>query len=196
MNLKKSLENRVKGWIPKEPSLPKSQMKVATPTKMHLENIWNPLWIAPLCITLTFFTINYFIFHIPLISAVIAVAIVDLAVVLFIAREQKNRLKSTSLGWVPKDPNLSSFSKTSSRENKFSHNIKPPIGATLLFGLFTFQAVGWFLEGAAAGVSYLWFSCMVGVFIALNILAARGKELNLKLGWLVGYHCHFRGHTC
>jgi hypothetical protein len=46
MTLKKALENRVRGWIPKEPSLPISQMKAAALIKTHPVNIWNPLWIA------------------------------------------------------------------------------------------------------------------------------------------------------
>jgi hypothetical protein len=93
----------------------------------------------------------------------------------------KNALENRMRGWFPKEPNLPSFSKTSSRENKYSHKIKPPIGAISFFCLFIIQAIGWFLEGDVAGVSFLWFSCILGVFIALNILAARGKELNLKL---------------
>jgi hypothetical protein len=153
LNIKKQLSNRIRGWIPKEPNLPKRQMKATNQTKIHPVNIWNPLWIAPLCITLIFFTINYFLFHIPLISAVIAVAVVDLAVALSIARKQKNRLKIIYLGWIPKEPKPSNAIMAAQAPimSERDKAIKLKVLSCLLGVLGVLW--GW----SAAGYAYLYF---------------------------------------
>ncbi len=188
LNIKKQLSNRIRGWVPKEPNLPKSQMKAAAPAKIHPINIWNPLWIAPLCITLISFTINFFLFHIPLISAVIAVAIVDIAVILSIAQKQKNRLKIVDLGWVPKEPHIPNPSVTASPENKPISKNKIPKGEvpkifmwSVMIFCNTSLSVNSFLKGDATGAFFLWLSSILGIYLALDVAVWRGKEFNPKL---------------
>jgi hypothetical protein len=180
MNVKRNIQQLVRGWIPKEPNVPKSQMKAATPAKIHPMNIWNPLWIIPLCITLIFFTINYFLFYIPLISTVIAVSIIDIAVVLSIARKQKNRIKTVTLGWVPKEPTLPIHS-IANPEIKFRQKIQLPKGRILItVGWIVLSAVN-LLRGDATGVLFLWTASIWGVALALDAWVQLGKELNPKL---------------
>jgi len=92
----------------------------------------------------------------------------------------KKYLEKHIRGWLPKEPNLPSFPTTTSRKNEHSHKIKLPTGRVLLFSLFLIMSVAQFFEGNAAGALFLWFSCVLGVSLALDILVLRGRELNEK----------------
>jgi peptidoglycan/LPS O-acetylase OafA/YrhL len=93
----------------------------------------------------------------------------------------KKRLENHIRGWLPKEPDLSSFSTAASRKNENIHKIKLPIGRVLFFSLFLIMSVTQFSEGNAAGAVWLWFSCILGLSLALDILVSRGKKLNEKL---------------
>jgi peptidoglycan/LPS O-acetylase OafA/YrhL len=92
----------------------------------------------------------------------------------------KKYLEKRIHGWLPKEPNLSSFPTATSRKNEHSHKIKLPIGTVLLLSLFMLMFIAQFFEGNATGALFLWFSCILGLSLALDILMARGKELNEK----------------
>jgi hypothetical protein len=104
---KKGLRDRIHGWFPNEPNMPNNQMKVTNKkNKLSAVSVWNPLWMAPIAVTLVFVAINYFLFQYPLSSVLTVAAITAVAVVLSIVRKQKNRLKIVDLGWFPKEPGL------------------------------------------------------------------------------------------
>jgi hypothetical protein len=42
------------------------------------------------------------------------------------------------------------------------------------------MSIAQFLEGNATGALFLWFSCIIGLSLALDILVLRGRELNEK----------------
>ena len=90
----------------------------------------------------------------------------------------KKCLENRIRGWFPTDPNLSSSPALGATKINKS---KLPKGGILLCSLFMFISVSYFLEGNATGAPFLWFSCILGVSLALNILVSQGKELNVKL---------------
>jgi peptidoglycan/LPS O-acetylase OafA/YrhL len=92
----------------------------------------------------------------------------------------KKYLENRIRGWLPKEPNISSYPAAASRKNEHSHKIKLPIGRVLLFSLFLIMSASYFSEGNAAGAVWLWFSCILGLSLALDILVSRGKEFNEK----------------
>jgi len=93
----------------------------------------------------------------------------------------KKYLENRIRGWLPKEPKMSSYPTTASRKNEHSNKIKLPTGRAVIFSLFLIMSFGNFSEGnAAGGALFLWFSCILGFSLALDILVARGKELNEK----------------
>jgi peptidoglycan/LPS O-acetylase OafA/YrhL len=94
--------------------------------------------------------------------------------------ETLKSLRKRIRGWLPKEPSLPSFPKSTSRKNEHSRKIKLPIGTVLLLSLFMLMSVAQFFEGNATGALFLWFSCILGLYLALDILVSRGKELNEK----------------
>jgi ABC-type amino acid transport system permease subunit len=86
-------------------------------------------------------------------------------------------------GWLPKEPNLSSMPITTNHTNKPIRKSKLPTGGiakiVVILG-FTNLAVLYFLEGNAVGAPLLWFSCILGVSLALDVLVLHGRELNPK----------------
>jgi len=72
MGLKKQLERRICGWLPKEPNLPSSKVKMAdAKTKAPKPRWWRPLWIAVVILTLASGILSFFVLHMPLQHAVI-----------------------------------------------------------------------------------------------------------------------------
>jgi hypothetical protein len=51
----------------------------------------------------------------------------------------------------------------------------------LFLSLFIINSIAGFLEGNAMAALWLWLSCIIGLFLALDILVTRGKELNEKM---------------
>jgi peptidoglycan/LPS O-acetylase OafA/YrhL len=51
----------------------------------------------------------------------------------------------------------------------------------LFLSLFVINSIVAFFEGNAMAALWLWLSCVIGLFLALDILVARGKELNEKM---------------
>lgn len=81
MNLKKYLEKRIHGWLPKEPNLPRIRIKVAeAKTEVPKPRWWKPLWMALVAIALIFVVINYFLFHYSLSSVLGGLAITLLGI--------------------------------------------------------------------------------------------------------------------
>ncbi len=81
MNPKKYLENRIRGWLPKEPNLPNNKMQAATAKKNPPKpSWWKPFWKALVVVALIFVVINYFIFHYPLSSVIGGLAITLLGI--------------------------------------------------------------------------------------------------------------------
>jgi hypothetical protein len=93
----------------------------------------------------------------------------------------KKYLEKRIRGWLPKEPHLSSFSAAASRKNEHGHKTKLPIGTVLFLSLFMLMSVAQFFEGNATSALFLWFSCILGLSLALDILVLRGKELNEKI---------------
>jgi peptidoglycan/LPS O-acetylase OafA/YrhL len=50
----------------------------------------------------------------------------------------------------------------------------------LFFSLFLILTATQFFEGNTAGAVWLWFSCILGLSLGLDVLVSRGKELNEK----------------
>jgi len=94
--------------------------------------------------------------------------------------KNKKQLEEQNRGWLPKEPNLSSFPTATSRKNEQSHKIKLPIGRMTFLSLFIVMSVAQFFDGNAMGALYLWFSCIIGLSLALDILVLRGREMNEK----------------
>lgn len=92
----------------------------------------------------------------------------------------KEYLENRIRGWLPKEPNIPSFSKAASCKNEHRQKGKLPIGIMLFFSSNVIMSVAEFLEGNAAGALFLWISCILGLSLALDILVARGKEFNEK----------------
>jgi len=81
MNLKKYLEKRIHGWLPKEPNLPSNKVKMSeAKTKVTKPRWWKPLWMALVAIAVIFGVINYFLFHYPLSSVIGGMAITLLGI--------------------------------------------------------------------------------------------------------------------
>ncbi len=59
MNVKKILENRIRGWLPKDYGFAFAQ-------KMSKPIWWKPLWIATVLLTVASGVIGYFVFQVPL----------------------------------------------------------------------------------------------------------------------------------
>jgi hypothetical protein len=92
----------------------------------------------------------------------------------------KKRLENRIRGWLPKEPSLSSQLTVASRENLQSRKIKLPIGMMLFFSFNVVMCIAEFLGGNAAGALFLWLSCILGFYLAMDVLVARGKEFNEK----------------
>jgi VIT1/CCC1 family predicted Fe2+/Mn2+ transporter len=76
MGIKKYMEKRIRGWLPKEPNLPSSKVKMAdAKTKVTKPRWWKPLWITALFIVIIFGVVNYFLLHYPLSSVIGGIAI-------------------------------------------------------------------------------------------------------------------------
>jgi hypothetical protein len=76
MNPRKYLENRIRGWFPKEPNLPSNKVKMAdAKTKVPKPDWWKPLWIATLLLTIASGFIIYFLLNVSLERTVSAVAL-------------------------------------------------------------------------------------------------------------------------
>jgi hypothetical protein len=76
MGLKKNLERRIRGWLPKKPNLPSNKVQVAdAKTKVPKPGWWRPLWIATLLLTIASGFIIYFLLNVSLERTVSAVAL-------------------------------------------------------------------------------------------------------------------------
>lgn len=66
--------------------------------------------------------------------------------------------------------------------------VKFPVGLVMVLVALIITFVYKSFEGDATGILFLWFSCIIGLSLALDVLTSRGKELNEKLvasSWLV-----------
>jgi hypothetical protein len=71
----------IRGWLPKEPNLPRNRIKVAeAKTKVPKPHWWRPLWVALMAIAVIFVVINYFLFHYSLSSVLGGLAITLLGI--------------------------------------------------------------------------------------------------------------------
>jgi phosphoglycerol transferase MdoB-like AlkP superfamily enzyme len=93
----------------------------------------------------------------------------------------KKYLQNWIRGWLPKEPNFPSLQRATNRNHVRSRKIKVPIGMALFLSLFMINAIVGFFEANAMAALWLWFSCIIGLSLALDILVSRGKELNEKL---------------
>jgi len=81
MSKLKNLKYRIRGWLPKEPNLPSSELKAAgSKNKSPKPSWWKPLWMATVALAFIFVVINYFVFHYPLSSVVGGLAIALLGI--------------------------------------------------------------------------------------------------------------------
>ncbi len=92
----------------------------------------------------------------------------------------KTYLENVIRGWLPKEPNLPSLQRATNRNHVRSHKTQSRIGLVLFLSLFIINCIAEFFDGHAMAVLWLWFSGMFGLFLALDILVSRGKELNEK----------------
>jgi peptidoglycan/LPS O-acetylase OafA/YrhL len=93
----------------------------------------------------------------------------------------KKQLEAIVRGWLPKEPNIPNLHRTTNHNHVQSRKIKFPIGMGLFLSLFIISSIAAFFEGSAMAALWLWLSCMIGLFLALDVLVSRGKELNEKL---------------
>jgi hypothetical protein len=64
LNLKKYLERRIRGWLPKEPNLPRDRIKTTdVKTKIPKPRWWNAVWIGTVLAIIASGIIFYFTFH-------------------------------------------------------------------------------------------------------------------------------------
>jgi hypothetical protein len=198
MNLKKSLEKRIRGWLPKETQAPSYQLKTNRKPPKTRTQVWIVTFVMGFVggllgafgVSLGLFSgLDMYIWPI-LIGMVLSIV----AAVIVIRKKRrttkdeprvenmnpKKYLENRIRGWLPKEPDLPSFPTATSRKNEQGHKIKLPIGRVLIFSLFTVASVGYFSEGNALGALWLWFSCILGLSLALDVLVARGKEFNEK----------------
>jgi peptidoglycan/LPS O-acetylase OafA/YrhL len=84
-------------------------------------------------------------------------------------------------GWLPKEPNLTSFRAAAHRRNVQSRKIKFPIAMVLMLSFIITMSIIEFSEGNATGAFFLWLSCVLGLSLTLDILTSHNKELNEKL---------------
>ena len=67
MNPKRYLENRIRGWLPKEPNLPSNKVKMAdAKTKAPKPRWWRPLWIVTVLGPSVSGLVSFLIFSVPL----------------------------------------------------------------------------------------------------------------------------------
>jgi len=80
MNPKRYL-NRIRGWFPKEPSMPRDKLKMAE-TKVSKTKPWwwKPLWIVTVLATIASTVAGYFLLDVPLERAVGGVALTFLCI--------------------------------------------------------------------------------------------------------------------
>jgi len=110
MNLKKYLEKHLRGWLPKEPNLPRNKVQVAdAKTKVPKPRWWKPLWITALFMVIIFGVVNYFLLHYPLTSVIggMAVSLLGVGIAYYIRVRPSmtaNRvvyiLGGIGIGWV------------------------------------------------------------------------------------------------
>jgi peptidoglycan/LPS O-acetylase OafA/YrhL len=92
----------------------------------------------------------------------------------------KKYLENRIHGWLPKEPKLPSFPAKANHTNQLRRRIKLEIGLMMFFSFNVVMCVAEFLEGNAAGALFFWLSCMLGFYLAMDVLVARGKEFNEK----------------
>jgi peptidoglycan/LPS O-acetylase OafA/YrhL len=93
----------------------------------------------------------------------------------------KKYLENRIRGWLPKEPSLPRLQRATNHNHVQSRRIKLPLGMVLFLFLFIVSSIVAFLEGNAMTALWLWFSCVIGLFLTLDVLVSLGKELNEKM---------------
>ena len=76
MNIKNRLESVIRGWFPKEPSMPRGKLKmVETKVLKPKPWWWKPLWIVTMLAAIASAAAGFFLFDVPLARAIRAVAL-------------------------------------------------------------------------------------------------------------------------
>jgi len=80
MNPKRYL-NRIRGWFPKEPNMPRNKLKMAE-TKVSKPKPWwwTPLWITTVIVTIVSGVVAYFLFDTTILRAVGGLALTLLCI--------------------------------------------------------------------------------------------------------------------
>ena len=82
MTIKNRLKSVIRGWFPKEPSMPRSKLKmVETKVSKPKPWWWKPLWIAVIFVTIVFGVASFFLLNIPFESAVAGLTVSILCIV-------------------------------------------------------------------------------------------------------------------
>lgn len=163
MTSKKRLEQLIRGWLPKEPTLSSNKTKIAeAKTKAPKPRWWNPLWIAILLLTIASGFITYFLLNVPLERTVSVVALTFFCIgiayyIRFKPSIRVNRALYILLGITPLGFCLS------------------VAYAVLLGGYVTGWLMGWFNIIVTIGI------LIVGAFIGDWIGKRRNYQLPLSL---------------
>ena len=91
----------------------------------------------------------------------------------------KSYLENRIRGWLPTE------FKSLQVEEKKHRNIfrldRASVGIVIALAVSMLSAVSQFLGGNAIFVLFLWFACVVGFGLVLNVLASRNTQMSMKL---------------
>jgi amino acid transporter len=172
MGLKKHLERRVRGWLPKEHNLPPHRQ-----TKNHSTPHVNKIGTA--IITMGFVggllgalasSFGLVSEHGAYVLAIIAaIVITDIATVVYIRKKRKKHLETTNQGWLPEEPNSPSYKRTT---NHKTPKIRIQIGVVIFIMGFVGGLLGAFASslGLFSGLGV--YVSVVIIVIGITIVAA------------------------
>jgi len=75
MSIKNRFEAFLRGWLPKEPNMPKNKIQLANAKVSKPKPWWwKPLWVSAILVTIIFAGVSFLFLDIPLLSVIAGVA--------------------------------------------------------------------------------------------------------------------------
>jgi len=76
LSIKNRLESFLRGWIPKEPNMPKNKLNFAeTKTSKSMPWWWRPLWVISIVVTIVSGVVTYFVLDTTLLRIVVGLVL-------------------------------------------------------------------------------------------------------------------------